>query len=80
MLRPVLAALVAVLILAAPAAAAPYDDDAYWAFADRMQQRVDGHWDEQAGYFRLEYPETARDAFDPVIQQLLKAFKPTDCQ
>jgi hypothetical protein len=53
MLRPLLAALVAVLILAAPAAAAPYDDAAYWNFADRMQQRVDGRWDEQAGYFRL---------------------------
>ncbi len=53
MLRLSLAALAAVLILAAPAAAAPYDDDAYWAFADRMQQRVDRHWDEDAGYFRL---------------------------
>src|SRR6478609_5479396 len=53
MLRLSLAALAAALILAAPAAAAPYDDDAYWAFTDRMQQRVDRHWDEDAGYFRL---------------------------
>ncbi len=53
MLRPLLAALAAALVLAAPAAAAPYDDAAYWAFADRMQQRVDDRWDEQAGYFRL---------------------------
>ncbi len=53
MLRLSLAAFAAVLILAAPAAAAPYDDDAYWALADRMQQRVDRRWDEDAGYFRL---------------------------
>ena len=36
--------------------------------------------DDEAGYFRLEYPEAARDAFDPVIRQLLKDFKPTGCQ
>ena len=34
--------------------------------------------DDEAGYFRLEYPEAARDAFDPVITQLLKDFKPTE--
>ena len=53
MLRPLLAAVAAALVLAAPAEAAPYDDDAYWAFADSMQQRVDDHWDEQDGYFHL---------------------------
>jgi hypothetical protein len=36
--------------------------------------------DDEAGYFRLEYPEAARDAFDPVIRQLLKDFKRTECQ
>jgi hypothetical protein len=55
MIRTTLVALAATLVLAAPAAAAdaPYDDTAYWAFADRMQQRVDSRWDEQAGYYRL---------------------------
>jgi hypothetical protein len=53
MLRPLLAAAAAALVLAAPAKAATYDDAAYWAFADRMQQRVDDRWDEQAGYFRF---------------------------
>ena len=41
---------------AAPAApaltAAPYDDAGYWAFADRMQLRLDGLWDEGDGYYR----------------------------
>ncbi len=53
MFRPLLAAIAALLILAAPAAAASYDDSDYWAFADRMQQRVDDRWDEQAGYYKL---------------------------
>jgi hypothetical protein len=53
MLRPLLAALATALVLAAPAKAASYDDDNYWAFADRMQQRVEDRWDEQAGYFRF---------------------------
>ena len=53
MLRPLLAAAAAALVLAAPAKAATYDDDAYWAFADKMQQLADKHWDEQDGYFHL---------------------------
>ena len=56
MLRSLLAAIAVALVLAAPASAAEptgYDDDAYWAFADRMQQRVDERWDEDAGYYRL---------------------------
>ena len=53
MLRPLLAAAAAALVLAAPAKAAMYDDDAYWAFADKMQQLADKHWDEQDGYFHL---------------------------
>src|SRR3954454_21171401 len=53
MLRPLLAAAAAALVLAAPAKAATYDDNAYWAFADKMQQLADRHWDEQDGYFHL---------------------------
>ena len=54
MFRPLLAAAAAVLVFAAPAAAAPYDDAAYWAFADRSQQtQFDDRWDEQAGYYRM---------------------------
>lgn len=36
--------------------------------------------DDEAGYFQLDYPEDAKDAFDPVVRQLLKDFRPTDCQ
>src|SRR3954447_1873865 len=53
MLRSLVVALAAAMILAAPAAAADYDDDAYWAFADRMQQRLDVLWDADAGYYKL---------------------------
>jgi hypothetical protein len=56
MLRSLLAAAAAALVLAAPASAAEpvgYDDIAYWAFADRMQQTVDDRWDEKAGYYKL---------------------------
>ena len=57
--RPAATAALASLALVAPATAAaqdaapaapalrrPYDDAGYWAFADRMQQRLDGLWDE----------------------------------
>src|SRR4051794_40057838 len=53
MFRPLLAAAAAALILAAPAKAAVYDDNAYWAFADKLQQRIDDHWNEQDGYYHL---------------------------
>src|ERR1044072_2560757 len=53
MLRPLLAAAAAAPVFAAPAEAATYDDDAYWAFADKLQQLADKHWDEQDGYFHL---------------------------
>ena len=53
MFRPLLAAATAALVLAAPGKAATYDDDAYWAFADKLQQLADKHWDEQDGYFHL---------------------------
>ena len=39
MKRPLLAAVAAALVFAAPAAAASYDDADYWSFADRMEQR-----------------------------------------
>ena len=54
MLRPLLAAAAAALVFAAPAAAADYDDAAYWSFADRSQQsQFDDRWDEKAGYYRM---------------------------
>jgi hypothetical protein len=31
----------------------PFTDAGYWAFADRMQARLDSTWDEQAGYYKL---------------------------
>ena len=57
--RPALAAtvaavsaLVCVLAVAGPARAeAPMDAQAYWAFADRTQLRLDGLWSEQAGRY-----------------------------
>ena len=35
--------------------------------------------DDGAGYFQLEYPEEAKDAFDLVVRNLVKSFKPTAC-
>ena len=45
-------ALAAALAAGATSAQASYDDRDYWAFADRMQQRLDPLWDESAGYYR----------------------------
>src|SRR3954451_1308033 len=53
MLRSLLAALAAVLVLAAPAAAADFDDTAYLQIADQLQQTLDARWDGAAGYYRL---------------------------
>lgn len=36
--------------------------------------------DDEAAYFRIEYPAAAREAFDPVVQRLVKNFKRTDCE
>lgn len=36
-------------------------------------------YDDQAGYFQLEYPATQREAFDPVVERMVKGFKHTDC-
>src|SRR5215218_8167921 len=41
----------AALLAAAPASASALDDDGYWAFADRMQTKVDRYWDEDAGLY-----------------------------
>ena len=32
-----------------------------------------------AGYFDLQYPQEAKDVFDPVVNKLIKSFKPTSC-
>ncbi len=48
---PAALAAAALAVVAAPAHAA-YDDAGYWSVADRMQQRLDPLWDEQAGYYR----------------------------
>src|SRR3954467_12025939 len=53
MLRPPLAALAAALVVAAPAAAADFDDPAYWSFADQMAQRLDANWDAGGGSYNL---------------------------
>lgn len=52
--RAVGVAALAAVALAAPggAQAAGYDDARYWTFADRMQQRLDDLWSEQAGYYK----------------------------
>jgi hypothetical protein len=52
--RPLAPALVAglLVIAAAPASAAGYDDAGYLAYADRMQERLDPLWDEQRGLYR----------------------------
>src|SRR4051812_39970928 len=47
----VIAAAALIVVGAAPAQAG-FDDAGYWAFADRMQERLDPLWDEQAGYYR----------------------------
>src|SRR4051812_7606994 len=53
MLRSLFAALAAALVVAAPAAAADFDDPAYWSFADQMAQRIDARWDAGAGSYKL---------------------------
>ncbi len=45
------AALLLALLIPATAVAA-FDDDGYLAYADRIQQRLDPIWDEDAGYYR----------------------------
>src|SRR5687768_3778153 len=55
-LRAVLAtaavATAAITPTTAAASSPPYGTPQYWAFADRMQQRLDPLWDAEAGYYR----------------------------
>ena len=53
MIRSLLAALVAVLVLAAPAAAADFSDADYFTVADKLEQTLDSRWDGDAGYYKL---------------------------
>jgi hypothetical protein len=36
--------------------------------------------DDQAGYFQLEYPASEREAFDPLVERLVKGFTHTSCE
>ena len=55
-LRHAATAALAALALVAPATASaqtqPYDDTAYFATADKLQQRLDGLWNEERGYYQ----------------------------
>jgi hypothetical protein len=46
---PILVAVAALAVL--PAGASATDEQGYWAFADRMQPRIDRYWDERSGMF-----------------------------
>lgn len=35
--------------------------------------------DDEAGYVQIEYPAEQRETFDPIINRLVKGFRPTDC-
>ena len=50
--RHILLALAGALIAAPAAPAVSFDDATYWAFADRMQQRLEGTWDGERGHYR----------------------------
>ena len=43
--------LAAAVLAAAPASASALDEQGYWAFADRMQARIDRYWDDRAGLY-----------------------------
>ena len=50
--RPALSIALAVALLAtAPATASALDEQGYWAFADRMQTRIDRYWDDSEGLY-----------------------------
>jgi hypothetical protein len=36
--------------------------------------------DDQAGYFQLEYPASEREAFDPLVERMVKGFAHTSCE
>src|SRR5688572_12624890 len=46
---PILLAVAALAVL--PAGASALDEEGYFAFADRMQLRIDRYWDERSGMF-----------------------------
>jgi hypothetical protein len=54
--------LIASAALLAPAAAHAMDEQDYWAFADRLQARMDRHWSERAGYYTGTYPVASANA------------------
>src|SRR3954470_8470465 len=39
------------LFAAMPASASALDEQGYWAFADRMQTKIDRYWDDDAGLY-----------------------------
>src|SRR5918994_6435963 len=39
------------VLAAAPATASALDEQGYWAFADRMQTRIDRYWDDSEGLY-----------------------------
>src|SRR5215211_1855146 len=43
--------LAAAALAAAPATASALDEQGYWAFADRMQTRIDRYWDDREGLY-----------------------------
>ena len=51
MLRIALVVTFTVAFAVLPASAPAADDQDYWAFADRMQQRADRYWDEGSGLY-----------------------------
>ena len=43
--------LAATILAAEPASASALDEQGYWAFADRMQTKIDRYWDDQEGLY-----------------------------
>src|SRR4051812_8227475 len=63
MLRSALPIVLAAAALAAlPAGASALDERGYWAFADRLQSRMDRYWDDRVGYFTGTYAGANADA------------------
>src|SRR5829696_9581822 len=50
--------LAAAIALLLPASAAAMDERDYWAFADRLQPRMDRLWSDKAGYYAGSYSGT----------------------
>jgi len=43
--------LAAAALALAPASASALDEQGYWAFADRLQTRIDRYWDDRTGTY-----------------------------